>query len=182
MPSGDRDRVDVMQWLFWQVAGLGPMPGQLIFFLRSNEKHQFGIDRYKAETERLFGVLNKRLEGREWLAGDTYSIADIATYGWSAPYNLFGIDVDEYPALERWLEAVASRRATERAYAIAKDMNPNAPQPVRVRRARRPRRPRDAAPPGKAVRRIYQGDRRPRQSTRLNDSVGASTKVSRNKL
>ncbi|MGO9430115.1 glutathione binding-like protein [Rhodoblastus sp.] len=131
LPTDIRGRTEAMQWLFWQVAGIGPMPGQLIFFLRNNEKFDFAIDRYRNETARLFGVLNKRLESREWLAGDTYSIADFAAYGWSAPYNLFGIDVDEYPALERWLEAIASRPAMERAYAIAKDMNPNAPQPVR---------------------------------------------------
>ena len=126
-----RDRMDAVQWLFWQVAGLGPMAGQLIFFLRSSEKHPFAIERYTKETERLFGVLNKRLEHREWLAGDAYSVADIATYGWAAPYNLFGIKLDEYPAVERWLEAIASRPATERAYAIAKQLNPQAPQPVR---------------------------------------------------
>ncbi len=131
LPMDIRGRTEVMQWLFWQVAGLGPMPGQLIFFLRNNEKFDFAINRYRAETARLFGVLNKRLEDREWLAGESYSIADIAAYGWSAPYNLFGLDVDDYPALERWLEAIASRPATARAYAIAKDMNPQAPQPVR---------------------------------------------------
>jgi GST-like protein len=131
MPQDIRARVEVNQWLFWQVAGLGPMPGQLIFFLRNSEKHPFGIERFTKETQRLYGVLNKRLEGRDWLAGDAYSIADIAAYTWAAPYNLFGLDLDEYPAVERWLEAVASRPATERAYAIAKDINPQAPQPVR---------------------------------------------------
>jgi GST-like protein len=131
LPKDLRGRAEVNQWLFWQVAGLGPMPGQLVFFLRNAEKHPFGIERYTKETERLFGVLNKRLEGREWLAGDAYSIADIAAYAWAAPYNLFGLSLDTYPALERWLEAVASRPATERAYAIAKEMNPQAPQPVR---------------------------------------------------
>jgi GST-like protein len=131
MPSDIRGRMDVTQWLFWQVAGLGPMPGQLIFFLRSTEKHAFGIERFTKETQRLFGVLNKRLESRQWLAGDAYSVADIAAYAWAAPYNLFGLNLDEYPAVERWLEAIASRPATERAYAIAKDLNPNAPQPVR---------------------------------------------------
>jgi GSH-dependent disulfide-bond oxidoreductase len=131
MPQDVRGRMDVLQWLFWQVAGLGPMPGQLVFFLRSTEKIPFAIERYRKETARLFGVLNKRLEGREWLAGDAYSVADIAAYSWTAPYNLFGLNLDEYPALERWLEAIASRPATERAYAIAKHLNPQAPQPVR---------------------------------------------------
>lgn len=131
LPQSLRSRVEATQWLFWQVAGLGPMPGQLVFFLRSTEKHPHAIERYKKETERLYGVLNKRLENSQWLAGDTYSIADIAAYAWSAPYDLFGISLDEFPALEGWLEAIASRPATERAYAIAKELNPNAPQPVR---------------------------------------------------
>ena len=131
LPGDLRGRVEAMQWLFWQVAGLGPMPGQLIFFLRNTEKHPFAIERYRKETERLFGVLDRRLAGREWLAGDVYSIADIAAYAWAAPYNLFGLSLDSYPAVERWLEAIASRPATERAYAIAKDLNPQAPQPVR---------------------------------------------------
>jgi GST-like protein len=131
MPKDIRARMDATQWLFWQVAGLGPMAGQLIFFLRSSEKIPFAVDRYRNETARLYKVLNKRLQGREWLTGDAYSIADIAAYGWAAPYNLFGLDLDEYPELERWLEAIASRPATERAYAIAQEMNPQAPQPVR---------------------------------------------------
>lgn len=131
MPQDPRGRAETLQWLFWQVAGLGPMPGQLIFFLRNTEKLPFAIDRYRAETQRLFSVLDRRLQSREWLAGESYSIADIAAYTWTAPYHLFGIDLDQFPALERWLEAIASRPATERAYAIAKEMNPQAPQPVR---------------------------------------------------
>jgi GST-like protein len=131
MPVDIRERMDVLQWLFWQVAGLGPMAGQLIFFLRSAEQIPVAIERYTKETARLFGVLNKRLEDRAWLAGSGYSVADIAAYGWTAPYNLFGLKLDEYPALERWLETIASRPATERAYRIAKSLNPQAPQPVR---------------------------------------------------
>jgi GST-like protein len=131
MPVDIREQMDVLQWLFWQVAGLGPMAGQLIFFLRSAEKIPVAIERYTKETARLFGVLNRRLEDRAWLAGSGYSVADIAAYGWTAPYNLFGLKLDEYPALERWLEIIASRPATERAYAIARNLNPQAPQPVR---------------------------------------------------
>jgi GSH-dependent disulfide-bond oxidoreductase len=131
MPKDVRGRYDATQWLFWQVAGLGPMAGQLIFFKRSAEKHPFGIERYTKETARLYGVLNNRLADREYLAGDDYSVADIAAYTWAAPYNLFEMNLDEFPYVERWLEAVASRPATERAYAIAKEMNPQAPRPVR---------------------------------------------------
>jgi len=131
IPQDIRGRMEATQWLFWQVAGLGPMAGQLVFFLRSAEKHPFGIERYTKETERLFGVLDKRLRGREWLAGDVYSVADIATYSWAAPYDLFNLNLDAYPEVDRWLEAIAARPATERAYAIAKNLNPQAPQPVR---------------------------------------------------
>jgi GST-like protein len=131
LPPDLRGRLEATQWLFWQVAGLGPMAGQLVFFLRSAEKHPFAIERYTKETERLFGVLEKRLQDRQWLAGDTYSIADIAAYSWAAPYNLFGLDLGVHPNVERWLETIASRPATERAYAIAKELNPQAPQPVR---------------------------------------------------
>jgi GST-like protein len=131
MPRDLGPRMEVLQWLFWQVAGLGPMAGQLIFFKRSSEKHPFGIERYTKETARLYKVLDARLEGRDFVAGDAYSIADIAAYSWSAPYHLFEMDLDLYPNVERWLEAIASRPATQRAYAIAKDMNPDAPQPVR---------------------------------------------------
>jgi GST-like protein len=128
MPHDVRGRMDAMQWLFWQVAGLGPMVGQLIFFKRSSEKIPFAIDRYTKESARLYGVLNKRLADREYLAGSTYSIADIAAYTWTALYNLFELNLDEFPHVERWLEVIASRPATERAYAIAKEMNPQAPQ------------------------------------------------------
>ncbi len=131
LPEDFRAHAEATQWLFWQVAGLGPMAGQLIFFLRSSTQIPFAVDRYRNETARLYGVLNKHLKNREWLAGEQYSIADIATYGWAAPYSLFGLDIDEYPEVERWLEAIASRPATERAYAIAKELNPQAPQPVR---------------------------------------------------
>src|ERR1700753_2289554 len=74
MPTDIRGRMEVMQWLFWQGAGLGPMSGQLIFFLRNTERHPFAIERYTKETARLFGVLDRRLSGREWVTGDNYTI------------------------------------------------------------------------------------------------------------
>lgn len=131
VPRDLRGRLEALQWLSWQIAGLGPMAGQLIFFKRSAEKHPFAIDRYTKETGRLFKVLERRLAGRDYLAGNEYSIADIAAYSWSAPYNLFDQDLDDLPNVERWLESIASRPATQRAYAIAKELNPNAPQPIR---------------------------------------------------
>lgn len=131
MPRDLRGRTEALQWLYWQVAGLGPMAGQLIFFKRATEKHPFSIDRYTKETARLYGVLERRLAGRDYLAGGEYSIADIAAYTWSAPYHLFDQNLDDFPNAERWLESIASRPATQRAYDIAKQMNPNAPQPIR---------------------------------------------------
>ena len=131
MPLDARGRMEVMQWLFWQVAGLGPMLGQLVFYLSNKEKYPFSIGRYTKESERLFGVMNKRLEDRKWLAGEHYSIADIAAYGWAGYYNHFGLTLDKYASVERWLEAIASRSATERAYALGKTINPQAPLPLR---------------------------------------------------
>jgi GST-like protein len=107
------------------------MAGQLIFFLRSSEKIQPAIDRYLKETGRLYLVLNKQLESHEWLAGTSYSVADVSTYTWAALFSFFGLSIEDYPAVERWLEAVASRPATERAYSVAKQLNPQAPMPVR---------------------------------------------------
>jgi GSH-dependent disulfide-bond oxidoreductase len=131
LPQDARGQSDALQWSLWLVAGLGPMAGQLIFFLRSSEKIRPAIDRYWKETDRLYLVLNKQLESHEWLAGTSYSVADISTYTWAALYSFFGLSIEDYPAVERWLEAVASRPATQRAYSIAKQLNPQAPMPVR---------------------------------------------------
>jgi GST-like protein len=130
LPSDERGRFDVMQWLFWQVGGLGPMAGQLNFFRRAaQEKTPFAIERYAKETARLFGVLNRRLADCAFLAGDAYSIADMAAYPWTAPYDLLQQNIDDYPNVRRWLDVVGARPAVRKAYAIAKELNPNAPQP-----------------------------------------------------
>ena len=137
IPKDVRDRVEVMQWLFWQVGGLGPMAGQQVFFRRAApEPLPYAIERYTNETTRLFGVLNKRLADRPFLAGHEYTIADMATYPWTAPYTLLNQDIDKFPHVERWLDAIASRPATQRAYALAKAINPNAPQPPAPRSAK----------------------------------------------
>ena len=136
IPKDLRGRVEVMQWLFWQVGGLGPMAGQQVFFRRAApETIPFAIERYTDETKRLFGVLNKRLADRPFLAGDDYTIADMATYPWTAPYTLLNQTIDDFPHVERWLDAIAARPATQRAYALAKQINPNAPQPPAPRSA-----------------------------------------------
>ena len=111
-----RGRVEVTQWLFWQVGGLGPMAGQNNHFARyAPEKIPYAIERYVNETNRLYGVLNKRLADREFIAGP-YSIADMAAYPWIVPHEAQGQKLDEFPHLQRWFEAIKARPATLRAY------------------------------------------------------------------
>lgn len=111
-----RDRVEVLQWLFWQMAGLGPMAGQNHHFSQyAPEKLPYAVDRYVNETGRLYAVLNKRLSDREFVAG-SYSIADIAAYPWIIPYEIQGQKLDNFPNLKRWFEAIEARPATIRAY------------------------------------------------------------------
>ena len=129
LPSDTRGRAEVMQWLFWQMGGLGPMLGQNHHFRNySNEKITYAIERYTKETERLYGILDERLADREFVAGD-YSIADMACYPWIVPYKNQGQDIEQFPHLKRWLETIRARPATERAYAKAKEVNPNFGQP-----------------------------------------------------
>jgi GSH-dependent disulfide-bond oxidoreductase len=123
LPSGFRDRVEVMEWLFWQMGGLGPMAGQNHHFAHyAPEKIPYAIDRYVKETNRLYGVLNKRLANREFVAG-RYSIADMAIYPWIVPHERQGQNLKEFPDLKRWFEAMGERPAVQRAYALAKQIN-----------------------------------------------------------
>ncbi|AGH51236.1 MULTISPECIES: glutathione S-transferase N-terminal domain-containing protein [Sphingomonadales] len=118
IPADIRGRAEVLQWLFWQMGGLGPMAGQNHHFrVYAPEKLPYAIDRYVNETNRLYGVLNKRLADREFVAGD-YSIADMAAYPWIVPHENQGQDLNDFPHLKRWFEAIAARPATVRAYAI----------------------------------------------------------------
>jgi len=120
IPSDVRGRAEVLQWLFWQVAGLGPMAGQNGHFnVYAPEKVPYAIDRYNRETNRLYGVLDKRLADREFVAGAAYSIADIAIYPWIVPHKSHHQNLDDFPHLKRWFEAVAARPATVRAYESA---------------------------------------------------------------
>jgi GST-like protein len=123
IPQDIRGRAEVLQWLFWQMGGLGPMLGQNHHFSQyAPEKLPYAINRYVNETNRLYGVLNKRLADREFVAG-AYSIADMAAYPWIVPYERQGQKLEDFPHLKRWFEAIAKRPATERAYAKAKDIN-----------------------------------------------------------
>jgi GST-like protein len=123
LPRDVRGRVEVMQWLFWQMAGLGPMAGQNHHFSHyAPEKLPYAITRYVNETNRLYGVLNKRLADRAFVAGD-YSIADMAIYPWIVPHERQGQNLDDFPHLKRWFEAIRARPAVERAYALAAKIN-----------------------------------------------------------
>ena len=121
-PSEERARITVEEWLFWQMAGLGPMAGQAHHFRNyAPEKIQYGIDRYTNEVNRLYGVLNKRLEGREYIAGD-YSIADMASYPWVRPYKNQGQDLAEFPALEAWYKRMRARPAVAKGIKVGEDL------------------------------------------------------------
>jgi GST-like protein len=106
----------VLQWLFWQMAGLGPMAGQIGHFnVYAPEKVPYAIDRYTREVARLYGVLNQRLEGRSFIV-DELSIADIACYPWIVPHQAHGQNLDDLPHLKRWFDTMAARPATIRTY------------------------------------------------------------------
>lgn len=120
-PADERQRVDVEQWLFWQVGGLGPMAGQAHHFrIFAPEKIPYGIERYTKEVTRLYGVLDRRLADREYIAGD-YSIADIASIGWSKHWERQGQDIEAFPNFRRWLETVLARPAVQRGLAVTGD-------------------------------------------------------------
>ena len=124
IPADLRGRTEVLQWLFWQMGGLGPMAGQNHHFSQyAPEKIPYAIDRYVKETNRLYGVLNKRLAERRFVAGDAYSIADMASYPWIVPYEKQGQKLEDFPHLKRWFDEIAARPATVRAYERAKEIN-----------------------------------------------------------
>ncbi|GGO90058.1 glutathione binding-like protein [Stakelama pacifica] len=126
LPTALRERYDVIQWLMWQMGGLGPMAGQNHHFNRyAPEKIPYAIDRYVKETNRLYGVLDRRLAGRDYVAGD-YSIADMAIYPWIVPHEAQGQALADFPDLKRWFEAMAERPAVRRAYAKGEEIRPEA--------------------------------------------------------
>jgi GST-like protein len=120
----------------FQMGGVGPMLGQTHHFrIYAPEKIPYAIDRYTKETSRLYGVLNKRLTGRDFILGKQYSIADMACYPWIIP-DRQGQDINEFPNLKRWKAAIRARPATERAYAKAKEVNPS-PSAIRTEEERK---------------------------------------------
>jgi GST-like protein len=124
LSSDLRGRVEALQWLFWQMGGLGPMAGQNHHFSQyAPEKIPYAINRYVNETNRLYGVLNRRLADRPFVAGASYTIADMAIYPWIVPYENQGQNLDDFPHLKRWFGEVAARPAVVRAYDLVKEIN-----------------------------------------------------------
>ena len=123
LSADPRRRYDTLQWLFWQMGGLGPMAGQNHHFaVYAPEKLDYAITRYVNETNRLYGVLNKRLADREFVAED-YSIADMAAYPWIVPYERQGQNLDDFPHLKRWFHVIKARPATVLAYERGKEIS-----------------------------------------------------------
>lgn len=121
-----RVRIQTMEWLFWQVGGLGPMLGQNHHFTQyAPEKIPYAIQRYLKETERLYRVLNQQLSNREYIVGE-YSIADMAAYPWVVPHQNQQIDLNNFPNIKRWFESIQRRPAVARAYAKAKAIDEQA--------------------------------------------------------
>lgn len=127
LPKALRDRTNVMQWLFWQMGGLGPMAGQNHHFSQyAPEKIPYAIERYVKETNRLYGVLNHQLEGKDYITGE-YSIADMASYPWVLLHKHQQQNIEDFPNLQAWLKRIGDRPAVIRAYERA---NPFANQPT----------------------------------------------------
>lgn len=125
LPRETRKRFEALEWLYWQMAGLGPMAGQNHHFVQyAPERIPYAMERYIKETNRLYGVLNKRLEGRDYIAGE-YSIADMACYPWIVPHERQQQKLEDFPHLKAWFERMAARPAVQRAYAKAQEINPN---------------------------------------------------------
>ena len=125
-----RKRTEILQWLMWQMGGLGPMAGQNHHFSQyAPEKIPYAIDRYVKETNRLYGVLDRRLAGRDFIAGD-YSIADMAAYPWIVPHERQGQNLDDFPNLKGWFERIRDRPATIAAYAKGEDVRPSDAPPM----------------------------------------------------
>ncbi|WP_269713600.1 glutathione S-transferase N-terminal domain-containing protein [Caulobacter sp. NIBR2454] len=123
-----RDQVEIDQWLFWQVGGLGPMAGQTHHFrqyapamIRDQRQVAYGAIRYTNETHRLYGVLNKRLADRDFIAGD-YSIADMASWPWVVPWKNQGIQIEEFPHLKAWFERVGERAAVQTGFKLGNEL------------------------------------------------------------
>ena len=131
LPADLRGRKDTLEWLFWQMAGLGPMTGQYgHFHVYAPEPIGYARDRYRREVERLMGVLDRRLTGRAFIAGDALTIADMACHPWINAYSKAPLDLAPYPELRRWHAAIAARPAVQRAYAVGRRVRPDGDKPM----------------------------------------------------
>jgi glutathione S-transferase/GST-like protein len=131
-PQSPRERAEVEQWLFWQMGGLGPMAGQTHHFrqyapqmIKDQRQLAYGVNRYTNETERLYGVLNKRLADRDFVA-EAYSIADMAIFPWIRPWKNQGQDLDAFAHLKAWFERVGERDGVQRGLAVGEELRNNA--------------------------------------------------------
>ena len=122
MPAGERGRYEVIQWLMWQMGNLGPMTGQCNHFRNyAPEKVEYGIRRYTDEVNRLYGVMNTRLERSRYLGGPEYSIADIASWPWILPWKRQGQNLDDFAHLRRWYDEIRARPAVQAGFALGAD-------------------------------------------------------------
>lgn len=122
MPKDTRGKYDVLQWLYWQMANLGPNSGQANHFRHyAPEKIEYGMNRYTNEVNRLYGVMNIQLADREFLAG-AYSIADMASWPWIIPYERMGQDLNEFPNLKRWFDTIGARPAVVKGKAVGQEL------------------------------------------------------------
>jgi GST-like protein len=120
LPSDTRKKVPVLEWLMWQMGGFGPMPGQVHHFLQVTDPadQRYGLERYSKETRRLYGVLDRRLEGRDYVA-DECSIADFAILGWAWRHERHKVDLAEFPNVKRWYERCMARPGTKKGFEVA---------------------------------------------------------------
>jgi len=131
IPADLRGRQVTLEWLFWQMGGLGPMAGQNHHFgFYATEKIPYAIERYVKETARLYAVLDKHLAGRDFIAGEAYTIADMACYPWIVQHERQQIKLGDFPHIQRWFAAIQARPATQRAYAQAEVVNPGNPPSI----------------------------------------------------
>jgi len=123
LPKSDRAKFEVMQWLMFQMGGVGPMLGQAHHFrIYAPEKIDYAYDRYSNEAKRLYGVMNKQLEKTKFIAGNRYSIADIAIFPWLRSWQNQGIDWADYPVLKQWFDTIAARPAVQRGVQVLADL------------------------------------------------------------
>ena len=119
LPDDVRGKYEALQWLMFQMGGVGPMLGQAHHFrIYAPEKIEYAVNRYTNEARRLYGVIDTRLSQHEWLAGDQYTIADIATFPWLRSWQNQGVELDDYPNLKRWFNAIAERPAVKRGVEV----------------------------------------------------------------